>query len=75
VRFKVFTAVKIQVKVFWVVTPCSVVVGYHFTLKMETAKSSKTLVSYNNITWHYNPDDNLSVGTYSTNHFTDMDKM
>jgi hypothetical protein len=26
-RFKVFTAVKIQVEVFWVVTPCSVVVG------------------------------------------------
>jgi len=26
--FEVFTAVKIQVEVFWVVTPCSVVVGY-----------------------------------------------
>jgi hypothetical protein len=27
-RYEVFTAVKIQVDVFWVVTPCSVVVGY-----------------------------------------------
>jgi hypothetical protein len=27
-RFQVFTAVKIHVEVFWVVTPCSVVVGY-----------------------------------------------
>jgi len=28
-RFEVFMAVKIQVEVLWVVTPCSVVVGYH----------------------------------------------
>jgi hypothetical protein len=27
-RFEVFTAVKIQVQVFWVVTPCNDVVGY-----------------------------------------------
>jgi hypothetical protein len=27
-RFEVFTAVKIQVQVYWVLTPCSVVVGY-----------------------------------------------
>jgi len=27
-RFEVFTAVKIQVEVFWVVTPCSVAVGH-----------------------------------------------
>jgi len=27
-RFKVFTTVGIKVNVFWVVTPCSVVVGY-----------------------------------------------
>jgi hypothetical protein len=26
--FEAFTAVKIQIEVFWVVTPCSVVVGY-----------------------------------------------
>jgi len=27
-RFEVFIAVKIQVEVFWVVTPCGIVVGY-----------------------------------------------
>jgi hypothetical protein len=27
-RFEVFKAVKIKVKVFWVVTPCNVVTGY-----------------------------------------------
>jgi len=27
-RFQLFTAVKIQVEVFWVLTPCSVVVRY-----------------------------------------------
>jgi hypothetical protein len=27
-RFEVFTVVKIQVKVFWIMTPCSVLVGY-----------------------------------------------
>jgi len=26
---EVFTAIKIQVEVYWVVTPCSVAVGYH----------------------------------------------
>jgi hypothetical protein len=28
-EFEVFTAVKIQVEVFWAVTPRGVVVGYH----------------------------------------------
>jgi len=27
-RFELFTAMKIQVEVFWVVTPCDIVVGY-----------------------------------------------
>jgi hypothetical protein len=27
-RFEAFTAVKFQVEVFWVVTPCSVAVGH-----------------------------------------------
>jgi hypothetical protein len=27
-RFEVFTVVKIQIKVFWIVMPCSFVVGY-----------------------------------------------
>jgi len=30
VRFEVITAVKIQIKVFWVVTPCSVAVRYQY---------------------------------------------
>jgi hypothetical protein len=47
--FEIFTAVKIQVEVFLVVTPCSVVIG-NFTLKMEVAWSSETLVSYHKIT-------------------------
>jgi hypothetical protein len=60
-RYVVFDAKKIQVVVFWVVTPCSDVIGchvqedlaasiftpspYHFILKMEAARSSETLVS------------------------------
>jgi len=50
--------VKIQVKVFRVVTSCSVVIKYHFrgscsphlhfTLKMEAAGSSDVVVSYHN---------------------------
>jgi hypothetical protein len=47
--------------------PCSVAVGYqhfggpcylyHFTLKMEAARSSEILASYCNTTWHHNPED------------------
>jgi len=34
----------------------------HFTLKMEGARSSETLVSYRNITWRQNPEDiNLNL--------------
>jgi hypothetical protein len=43
-RFEVFAAVKIQVQVFWV-------------KKMEAARSSKTLISYHNTTFHNNPED------------------
>jgi hypothetical protein len=41
-KFEVFTAVKIQVDVFWFVTQCN------FTEKMEAARLSETLVSYRN---------------------------
>jgi len=34
-----------------------------FTLKMEAAKSSKTLVSYHGATWHHNPED-LDLNSY-----------
>jgi len=47
--------VKIQVEVFWVVTPCSVVVGYRrfggpYCMKMRLLK----LVSYRNTTRRHN---------------------
>jgi len=57
-----------QVKVFWVVTPCSVVLGhqhfggpcclqFYFTLKMKTAWPSKTMVSYHNTAWQHNSEN------------------
>jgi hypothetical protein len=56
-------AVKIQVEFFWVVTLCSVVAGYYFTLKMDAATYSETLISYLNIARRLNPEDrDLSVG-------------
>jgi hypothetical protein len=49
-RFEVSTAVKIRVEVVSAVTSCSAVGTISFTLKMEAARSSETLVSYRNTT-------------------------
>jgi hypothetical protein len=66
--FEAFTAVMFQVDVFWVVTPCSVVVGYKLfrgpgyphlqrEVKMEAARTFETVVSYHKTTRRHNPED------------------
>jgi hypothetical protein len=55
----------LQVEVFWVVTSCTVKLGHlsfgclhlHFSLKIEEARSSETLVPYFNNAWRHNPED------------------
>jgi hypothetical protein len=63
VRFEALTAVKIQV-VFWVVMPCSVVVGYQcfrgscqLHPEGEVLWTSETFLSYHKITGRHNPED------------------
>jgi len=48
----------VKLQIFRVVAPCNVAVRYQrFTLKMEAANSSETLVSYRNNTRRQNPED------------------
>jgi hypothetical protein len=52
-QLSVFTAVKIHLKVFWVVTPCSDVVGYR---RFGGPCCSETLVSYHSTPRRHNPE-------------------
>jgi hypothetical protein len=67
-RYDVFTAVKIQVEVFWVVTPCCVVIAYQRfggpcclqlqgDAQMGAAWSSQQLVSYHSTPRRRNSED------------------
>jgi len=59
--------VQIQVKVFWVVIPCSVVVGWQYFTGLcclhlqgwtwRKQRSSEMLLSYHNTIWCQNPED------------------
>jgi hypothetical protein len=60
--FQIFTAVKIQVEVLWVVEQYSVVLGYQFFeepcclhLQGEAVRFSEKPVSYCNNSWLHNP--------------------
>jgi len=49
-----------QIDVFWAVTSCRVVVGYHrFRVKLDAACISKILISYHNTRHLHNPRGNL----------------
>jgi len=57
--FEVFTVVKIHIEVFWIVTSCSVVVGYQnfggpCCLHLQ---DEVTLVSYHKLIRRHNPED------------------
>jgi hypothetical protein len=56
--FEIFTTVKIQVEVFWVMTPCSDTVRIStFWMTMLPPSSAETLISYHNTKTGHNPED------------------
>jgi hypothetical protein len=71
-KIQVLKALKIEVEVFRIVTPCSVAVGYdHFGgpcclhVQNEAARSWERLVSYRNTKWCRNPEDlDLKIEVY-----------
>jgi hypothetical protein len=73
---------KFQAEVLWPMTPCSVAVGYQiseyltasiFRVKMETARSFETLVSYRNATRRHNPE-NLYLSLHLRENFKSRNK-
>jgi hypothetical protein len=66
-RFETFTTVKIQVEVFWVVTPCNLMEYQCFRgpccLHLHWAWTSETLVFYSTIRRHNPKDFDLNMET------------
>jgi hypothetical protein len=60
-RFQVFKAASMQMAIFWVVAPCSLVEVYRgfraITLMVEAASTSETSVNFYQITRRNNPED------------------
>jgi hypothetical protein len=59
--FEVSTALKIQVEVFWLVTPCKYCAASIFILKIEAACSFETFVSHHNTIRRHNSDGRGSM--------------
>jgi hypothetical protein len=63
VRFEILTAASMNVSVFWVVAPCSLVEVYQLiALMMEAASTSETSVNFHQTAWCNNPEDSRLHG-------------